>query len=155
MDVSVRVSTPEDASFLRDMFFEVRAPEFITAGLVGQQLEMLLAQQYGAMRTHYDREYADAIYEVFELAGERIGYQATVVLDSLHLIDISLVTRVRGNGIGTSRMMELQSRAAEMGLPMTLTVEKFNPAMRLYERLGFKPYMDSEVYLRMKWEGRV
>jgi ribosomal protein S18 acetylase RimI-like enzyme len=152
MEVSVRVSTLEDASFLRDMFFEVRAPEFIAAGLVGLPLETLLSQQYVAMRTHYDREYAHAVYEVFELAGERIGYQATVVLDSLHLIDISLVMRMRGNGIGTAQLKQLQRRATEMELPMTLTVEKFNPAMRLYERLGFKPYMDSEVYSRMKWE---
>jgi GNAT superfamily N-acetyltransferase len=153
MDELVRVATAEDASFLRDIFFEVRSPEFEAAGLSGPVLEQLLSQQYRAMRTHYDREYADAVYEIFELDGERIGYQATIELDTLHLIDISIVGSARSQGIGTRRMEALQARAMELGIPMTLTVEKFNPAMRLYERLGFKPYMDSDVYLRMKWVG--
>jgi hypothetical protein len=29
-------------------------------------------------------------------------------------------------------------------------VEKFNPAMRLYERLGFRPVQDRDIYILME-----
>lgn len=153
MEISVRTATTDDADFLKDLFYEVRAPEFEASGLVGVPLMQLLAQQYLAMRTHYDMVYAEAVYSIVELDGQRIGYQATIELDTLHLIDIALTTRVRGQGIGTALMKGLQAEATALGKPMSLTVEKFNPALRLYERLGFKPHMDSDFYLRMRWVG--
>jgi hypothetical protein len=30
-------------------------------------------------------------------------------------------------------------------------IERFNPALRLYKRLGFRPIDDSGVYLFMEW----
>jgi hypothetical protein len=38
--------------------------------------------------------------------------------------------------------------AAETG-PVELTVEPFNPARRLYERLGFEAVEESAAYVRM------
>lgn len=150
--MTVRLATNEDSDFLRALFFEVRAPEFQIAGLHGEPLNQLLSQQYHAMRTYYDQVYAEAIYEIFESEGKPIGYQATIELDTFHLIDIALTETHRNQGIGTERMKALQAKAKNLQLPLTLTVEKFNPALRLYERLGFKPYDDSDMYLRMRWE---
>ena len=36
--------------------------------------------------------------------------------------------------------------------PITIHVEKFNPALRLYERLGFLPIEDRGVYLFLRRE---
>lgn len=151
-EVHVRPAEDSDTLFLRELFFTIRAPEFEAAGLVGEPLRMLLAQQYQAMRSHYDNVYAGALYEIFELDGQPVGYQAWIELDTLHLIDISLEPEFRGQGLGTHLMLLMQDKAKSLGKPMTLTVEKFNPALRLYERLGFVMYQDSDVYQRMKWE---
>jgi hypothetical protein len=36
-------------------------------------------------------------------------------------------------------------------LPATIHVERFNPALHLYERLGFRLAEDKGVYYFMKW----
>jgi ribosomal protein S18 acetylase RimI-like enzyme len=35
--------------------------------------------------------------------------------------------------------------------PLTIHVEVYNPAMRLYERLGFRPIEERGPYLLMEW----
>jgi hypothetical protein len=35
--------------------------------------------------------------------------------------------------------------------PVRIHVEQFNPALRLYERLGFAPIADKGVYLFLEW----
>ena len=40
------------------------------------------------------------------------------------------------------------------GRLLRIHVERFNPALRLYERLGFHPIADRGVYLFMEWQGR-
>ena len=149
--ISGRQATPDDADFLRQLFFVVRAPEFEAGGLFGSQLEMLLAQQYQAMRTYYDQEYAAAEYVILESGGQPIGYEATIDIGTFHLLDIALMPEYRGQGIGTARMKNLQDRAIAMSKPLTLTVEVFNPALRLYERLGFVVTESAQIYQRMSW----
>ena len=40
---------------------------------------------------------------------------------------------------------------ATAGRLLRIHVERFNPALRLYERLGFHPIADRGVYLFMEW----
>lgn len=147
----VRPATDEDASFLRDLFFHIRGPEFAQSGLDEEALNQLLSQQYRAMRDHYDREFSDAEYFVYEQDGQPFGYHATIGGDSIHILDISIHESRRGQGIGTERMKAIMDDAALNSKPVTLTVELFNPAKRLYERLGFEPYDLRGIYQRMRW----
>jgi hypothetical protein len=48
-------------------------------------------------------------------------------------------------------MGDLMDEAAAVGKPLTIYVEKFNPAMRLYRRLGFETVEDKGVYDLMRW----
>lgn len=51
----------------------------------------------------------------------------------------------RGEGIGTSLIEALEQRAANSGLAtMSLSVEAANPAVRLYERLGYHVVADDD-----------
>ncbi len=54
-------------------------------------------------------------------------------------------------GIGSRLVRALQSEAAAAGKPLSIHVERFNPALRLYERLGFRQLEDKGVYLFMEW----
>jgi hypothetical protein len=54
-------------------------------------------------------------------------------------------------GIGTTLLHGLQAEAAAAGQPLRIHVERFNPALRLYERLGFRQIDDRGVYLFMEW----
>ncbi|MCL2420026.1 MAG: GNAT family N-acetyltransferase [Conexibacteraceae bacterium] len=52
---------------------------------------------------------------------------------------IAVAAPWRGRGVGTALLDGLIDRAAETGLPaLSLSVEFDNPALRLYERLGFE-----------------
>ncbi len=152
--VLARVATDQDEEFLKDLFFEVRFPEFEPANLPEAQLRTLLAQQYDAMRDHYSRAFPDAVYQILERDGTPIGYEAVREGEEIHLIDIALRENQRNQGIGTSRMNHLLETARLAGKSVILSVEVFNPARRLYERLGFEEYEQMGMYKRMRWNGR-
>ncbi len=50
----------------------------------------------------------------------------------------------------SSLLRSLLAEAAAAGKPVTIHVERFNPAPRLYERLGFRPIADRGVYWLME-----
>ena len=62
-------------------------------------------------------------------------------------MDIALLPEHRGAGIGAQLLRELQEEARSAGKSLTIHVERFNPALRLYERLGFRQVEDKGVYL--------
>ena len=46
---------------------------------------------------------------------------------------------------------EILAEAAATGRPVTIYVEHFNPARRLYDRLGFRHVDTNGVYHLMEW----
>jgi predicted GNAT family acetyltransferase len=58
---------------------------------------------------------------------------------------------VLNRGLGTTLLKNLQAEAAAAGKPLRIHVERFNPVLRLYERLGFREIEDRGVYLFMEW----
>jgi ribosomal protein S18 acetylase RimI-like enzyme len=67
--------------------------------------------------------------------------------EELRIIDLALLPEFRGRGVATSLLGSLIREAAGLGLPLRIHVERFNPALRLYERLGFRLVADRGVYL--------
>jgi ribosomal protein S18 acetylase RimI-like enzyme len=51
-------------------------------------------------------------------------------------------------------LRELQDEAGAARKSLTIHVERFNPALRLYERLGFRQTEDKGVYLLLEWSSR-
>jgi ribosomal protein S18 acetylase RimI-like enzyme len=52
--------------------------------------------------------------------------------------------------VGTSLLRDLLAEAEAMGKRVTIHVEHFNPALRLYRRLGFTEVADRGVYLLLE-----
>ena len=111
-----------------------------------------LRQQFDAQRLHYRREFPQADFDVLLRAGQTIG---RLYLDrsgpEWRLLDIALVAEARGQGVGTALLRALLAEAGAAGKPVLLHVETFNPARRLYDRLGFVPLGGDGVYLQMAW----
>ena len=57
-------------------------------------------------------------------------------------------------GIGKALLQGVQQLAQELELPITIHVEKNNPAMGLYKHLGFEMVEDQGVYDLMRWDFR-
>ena len=72
--------------------------------------------------------------------------------DEIRLIDIALMPAFRRRGIGGELLKRVLDQGREAGLPVQIHVEHNNPAMRLYDRLGFRRVEDQGVYWLMRWQ---
>jgi ribosomal protein S18 acetylase RimI-like enzyme len=80
-----------------------------------------------------------AWYRLFTADAHGYGF----IDSSVPELTVSVRGAVRGRGVGTALLLALIDQAADEGLnELSLSVEKDNPALRLYERLGFKPAAD-------------
>ena len=71
--------------------------------------------------------------------------------DQIRLVDIALMPEWRGRGLGETLVREVLDRGRAAGKPVTIHVEAYNPALRMYERLGFERVDTNGVYFLMKW----
>ncbi len=83
---------------------------------------------------------------------DNIGRLYLERLPSQHrIIDIAFLPEYRGRGLGEALLRDLLDEAAAAGKPVSIHVEKLNPAMRLYRRLGFVTEEDKGIYDLMRW----
>ena len=146
--VSYRPEREEDLPFIADLYASTRAEEVALTGWPPEMQRAFLRQQHEAQHRHYRSVYPEAEWLVIEREGEPIG-RLYLRDDSgkTNVVDISLVPAARGRGLGAAIMRDILS----MARPVLIHVEKYNPARRLYLRLGFVPVDDLGVYDRMEW----
>lgn len=149
---TLRPATPEDSRFLERVYASTRAEELAVTDWSEAQKAAFIHQQFTAQDAHYRKHYPTAQFFVIEVNGSPIG---RLYVDrwsrEIRIMDIALLPERRGEGSGTRLISELQEEARATGKALSIHVEKFNPAMRLYDRLGFKPVEDKGVYVLMEW----
>ena len=64
----------------------------------------------------------------------------------VRLMEMTLLPEFRNQGIGTTLMDSFLAYADELGRPASLHVEPFNPAKRMYERMGFGVVESRGIY---------
>ena len=150
--ISLRPITPEDESFLARLYASTRAAELAQTNWSDEQKAMFCRLQFHAQTTDYQRNYPYASFDIIERNGVAAGRLLVLREDEkIHVIDIALLPEHRGAGIGTKFLRELQDEAAAAGKKLSIHVEQFNPARRLYERLGFQQVEEKGVYLLLHW----
>lgn len=142
-----------DEPFLYELYASTRSHEFTMLGLQDHQIQTLLRMQYEAQKSSYQRQFPKAKYEMIYDKDVCIG---RVIIDiqsqSIHLVDISLLSEYRRKGYGTQLIKRLQSFAAEKKLSVTLHVLQGNPAQCLYERCGFYVTGEALSYVAMRFD---
>jgi ribosomal protein S18 acetylase RimI-like enzyme len=68
----------------------------------------------------------------------------------VRIVEIALLPSYRSRGIGTGLLRPLIEEASRSGLNLTIHVEQMNPALSLYERLGFKRVGEAGIYHKMQ-----
>jgi ribosomal protein S18 acetylase RimI-like enzyme len=112
------------------------------------QKAAFLRMQFDAQDAWYRENYAQASFDVILVDGEPVGRLYLHRGPSeIRIVDIALLPEHRGGGIGTSLLRDLLTEADTAGKSLTIHVERENPALRLYERLGFSVAEDKGVYL--------
>ena len=113
-----------------------------------KQKDAFLRAQFDAQDRWYHENYTGASFDVVLVDGKRAGRLYLNRGDSeIRIVDIALLPEHRGKGIGSALLRDLLAEADAAGKRVTIHVERLNPALRLYERLGFSVAEDKGVYL--------
>jgi len=148
LDLSLRDATPEDESFLLEVYASTRWDELEGFGWSDEQKRAFIRMQFVAR----ERVYPRVGNQIILLNGQPIGRMMVDRGDAAILLrDIALLTEYRNSGIGSRLIQELMKEAASAGKPIHLHVVATSPAVRLYERLGFSRSSSDAAYLEMKW----
>jgi ribosomal protein S18 acetylase RimI-like enzyme len=150
--LTFRPIAESDLPFLARLYASTRAEELAAAPLTDAQKAVFLDSQFQLQHAHYQKYYPEADWLVTMRAGEDAGrLYIERWLNQHRIIDIAFLPEHRGKGLGERLLRDLMDEAAACGKDVSIHVEKFNPAMRLYRRLGFKTEEDKGVYDLMRW----
>jgi len=141
-----------DLAFLARLFASTRADELAATPMTDAQKAAFLDSQFRAQHVHFEKHYSHAQRSVVMGGGNDIGRLYIERGPTRHaIIDIALLPECRGQGAGEVLLRDVMDEAAAAGKGVSTYVEKHNPAMRLYQRLGFVSEEDNGVYDLMCW----
>lgn len=150
--ITFRRLTPGDLPFLARVYASTRAEEMAVVPWSDAEKAAFLASQFEAQHAHYQQYYPTSDWLLIEYRGEDIGRLYVERWPTQHrIIDIAFLPEHRGKGLGAALLRDLLDEAAAAGRAVSIHVEKYNPAMRLYRRLGFVTEEDKGVYDLMRW----
>jgi ribosomal protein S18 acetylase RimI-like enzyme len=149
--ITLRPVGSSDRDFLLQVYASTREEELRLVDWSVEQKAAFVQQQFEAQDAYYSEHYHPATFDVIEVDGASVGrlYVARWE-DEIRIIDIAVLPEHRGHGVGTALLRDLLDEAARTGKRLSIHVEKNNPALRLYERLGFVPIEDRGVYLLLE-----
>lgn len=148
--IHLEVATPADNPFLYATFASTRLEELAVTEWSEEQKEQFLRMQFEAQRQSYLRDIPKAEYSVIRSGSMAVGRLIVERTPSeIHIVDIALLTQFRKQGIGSILMRRILAEAEQARKSVRLFVEKFNPALHWYERLGFEVTNTGPIYLEM------
>jgi ribosomal protein S18 acetylase RimI-like enzyme len=141
-----------DAELLYRIYASTREDELAVVPWEAAQKEAFLRMQFAAQDRYYHATFPAASYDLIVSGEEVLG---RLYLDrgkaAWLVLDIALLPEHRGRGIGARLLTDVLAEAGAAAKPVQIHVERFNPAQRLYDRLGFRQIADEGVYLRLEW----
>lgn len=159
--VTLRPATGSDRDFLLAVYSASREEELAPVPWSDEQKATFLAQQFEAQDRDYRQRHPAGRFLVVEVGGEPAGrlYLALLPGDGLagdglagelRILDIALLAPFRNAGNGSSLLADVIAEADRHGRRVSLHVERWNRARRLYERLGFAVVAETDVYLLLE-----
>lgn len=156
----LRPARSADFPFLLKLYGEARAVELSVAPWPEAQKQAFIKDQFSLQHLHYLQRSPAAdfwLIERIEPGGRREAI-GRLYLDrsdrEWKAIDLSLLARARGAGVGGALIRAIQTAAVEASADaLSLYVEKTNHgAQRLYARLGFEEEPSAfPSHIRMRW----
>lgn len=154
---ALRVAEPEDEAFLYEMFVASREREL--APLPEELRETIARQQYGIQQGGVEADYPDAQRFVVLGGGDRPGGPGApvgmIILavrpDTLWVVDVALHPGHRNRGLGAAVIGSLMDTCRQSGRTLKGSVTPYNPARRLYARLGIRELATERGYIALEW----
>jgi ribosomal protein S18 acetylase RimI-like enzyme len=147
----LRPETASDADFLLTLYLSVRWHELAVTNWPDASKRAFLVSQFQTQKQQYGVAYLGLERRIIEGASGPLGRLYLLSSErEVRVVDISLLAAWRNQGIGTALLLQLGCEADRARKQLCLQVELHNPALRLYQRLGFQardtsgPYWDLE-----------
>lgn len=133
--VSLHACGESDMPFLRCLYRQTRDDELAFTGWPEATKAAFANSQFDLQHTHFVRHFPSAHFLRLRCGDRDVGrYYLDITDDAWHVVDIAMLTAMRGRGVGSA----LLRATRDLAPAVTLNVAMTNPAaMRLYARLGF------------------
>jgi ribosomal protein S18 acetylase RimI-like enzyme len=149
--VELRPVCETDREFLTAVYGSTREEELRSVPWSEEQKAAFIAMQFEAQQKHWGDVYPGASRDVVIVNGEPAGrLYVNRGEKEIRIVDIAILPPFRGKGAGEGLLRSIIEEGETSGRPVTIHVERNNPALRLYERLGFTMQEDKGVYLLMR-----
>jgi ribosomal protein S18 acetylase RimI-like enzyme len=140
MDVRLRAFQDRDFEFVRELYFET--------------MRWAIERYFGWNRLQQEENFSTWFKpneaRIITVDGTDAGWiQQRQDAGESFLGSIYVTPAMQGKGIGTSVVQDLLHLAEHWSQAVTLAVMKINPAVRLYQRLGFRTTREDEAHCRI------
>jgi ribosomal protein S18 acetylase RimI-like enzyme len=151
MEITLKNIQPADEEFLFAVYASTRVDEMALVNWSQEEKDTFLWMQFKTQGQYYKEIYPDAQYQMIQLENKPVGrLYVQRRKNEIRIIDIALLPEFRKRGIGSTLLGGILEEGKNQNLPVTIHVERFNPALHLYERLGFRQMEDKGVYYLME-----
>lgn len=151
MEIACRLETVEDEPFVHQLILESLTGELAAWAWPENIRASLLETQYLGRIAGIQTTYPHADRHLLLADGHPAG---RMVVDrgakEIYLVDIVVSPELRNRGVATYVLRKLIDEADRAAKLLSLTVNAFNPAQRLYMRFGFRRTGGDELQWRME-----
>jgi ribosomal protein S18 acetylase RimI-like enzyme len=150
--IRLRKLTEADGEFVFSVYASTREEELARVAWDAGQKERFLRAQFEAQRQSYQSGYPGAEFQLITVAGKSTGrFYVQRRSQEIRIMDIALLPEFRNRGIGTGLLKGVLTEGERTNRFVSIHAEVFNPALRLYERLGFTKASLNGVYYLLEW----
>ncbi len=150
--LSLRHATDADRDFLISVFASTRELELQALASNSAQVQIFIDLQFNAQQQSYAAAHPAAENNIISVADRPIGRMLVDRSgDTIHLVDIAILPDYRNQGVGAELIGGLLAEGSTTGRAVVLSVFHTNPAIHLYNRLGFSKVDEESLYWKMRW----
>ena len=151
--ITLRPVDPErDREFLLRVYGESRDDVQRLVDWTPEQKQAFVASQFALQDAYYREHFPEASFDVIEVDGDAAGrLYVDRRDDEIRVIDIALLRAFRRRGVGSHFLRALLDGAGASDRTVTIHVEQDNPALGLYEQLGFRRQGEVGIHWFMEW----
>lgn len=151
-DILLEKRTENDSEFFMKLFAEIKNSELQLDTWPEPIRTQMINMQFNAYESYMNVEFPDnKDYLILYQSAKAGRLQLNTDEMGIRIINISLSPPFRNKGIGAKIINNLILEANQKNKPVFLDVDKINPALNLYSRLGFKIVLENEIRFSMAY----